>query len=306
MKKRENLIGQQFNRLTVIALDEEKTKNKKKTYWFCQCLCGNIKSIAASSLKSGASKSCGCLRNEKMREACMLDLTNKKFGSLTCISFSHTEEGRSYWKCKCDCGNEKIIRGNVLISGRTRSCGCKTKEFMAISKFIDETGNVYGYLTVIGSEFDDKDGKLKCKCLCKCGNVILVPGTYLRSSNTLSCGCKNPNTSFATMEIEKFLQENNLLYQKEYTFKDLTSEKGNHLRYDFAILNKKKDVIKLLEYDGPQHFQSTEFYGGKEYLMQLQKHDRMKDEYAKNNGIVLFRINYTQNLQKKLLEFLKL
>lgn len=40
--------------------------------------------------------------------------------------------------------------------------------------------------------------------------------------------------------------------------------------------------------------------------MQLQKHDKMKDEYAKNNGIILFRINNTQNLQKKLLEFLKL
>jgi len=34
----------------------------------------------------------------------------------------------SYWLCKCDCGKEKIIRGNDLKTGRTKSCGCLKME----------------------------------------------------------------------------------------------------------------------------------------------------------------------------------
>lgn len=35
-----------------------------------------------------------------------------------------TGRSRAMWLCKCDCGNEKSIRGSDLHSGRTRSCGC--------------------------------------------------------------------------------------------------------------------------------------------------------------------------------------
>jgi len=59
-----NLIGQKFNRLTVIefgGVDNNKVK------WICKCECGTIRKIAAHSLKSGATKSCGCISNEQMK-----------------------------------------------------------------------------------------------------------------------------------------------------------------------------------------------------------------------------------------------
>ena len=37
--QRENLIGKKFGHLTVIRLDEEKTKEKKKSIWVCECDC---------------------------------------------------------------------------------------------------------------------------------------------------------------------------------------------------------------------------------------------------------------------------
>lgn len=270
MKKREDLVGQRFGRLVVVELDEEKTKIKKKTYWICQCDCGNIKSIAASSLKGECTKSCGCLRNEKMRESKITDLTNKKYGRLTCINLSYTKQGKSYWKCICDCGNEKIVRSNDLISGKVKSCGCLKKEKMREEHLQNLTGKKFGLLTALSIDYDKTNPpNYYWKCLCECGNFHSVKTSDLNSGNTKSCGCKNPNTSFSTIEIEKFLQENNLLYRKEYIFKDLISEKGKYLRYDFAILDENKKVIKLLEYDGPQHFKSTNFYGGEEYLIQL-------------------------------------
>jgi hypothetical protein len=38
------------------------------------------------------------------------------------------------WLCDCDCGAKKVVAGNNLSSGNSKSCGCKTRE-MAASRF---------------------------------------------------------------------------------------------------------------------------------------------------------------------------
>lgn len=53
------------------------------------------------------------------------DLVGKKFGRLTVIEFSHLGKLlNSYWKVRCDCGEEKIVRGTNFTTGSTKSCGC--------------------------------------------------------------------------------------------------------------------------------------------------------------------------------------
>lgn len=54
----------------------------------------------------------------------IIDLTNKKFGMMTVINRAENRNGRPYWLCKCDCGNEKIVKGDNLKSGNVKSCGC--------------------------------------------------------------------------------------------------------------------------------------------------------------------------------------
>lgn len=53
-----DLVGQKFNKLTVLKL--QSTENK--TIWKCKCDCGNIVYVSSSHLKSGHTKSCGCLK----------------------------------------------------------------------------------------------------------------------------------------------------------------------------------------------------------------------------------------------------
>jgi len=55
-----------------------------------------------------------------------IDLTGQKYGKLTVIALhpKKCSSGRTQWLCRCECGNEKIIRGNDLRRGRTTSCGC--------------------------------------------------------------------------------------------------------------------------------------------------------------------------------------
>ncbi len=62
---RKDLTGQKFGMLTVVCLDEEKTKNKNRTYWLCKCDCGNpeLKSIVGTHISKGRTLSCGCLEH---------------------------------------------------------------------------------------------------------------------------------------------------------------------------------------------------------------------------------------------------
>jgi hypothetical protein len=50
------------------------------------------------------------------------------FGRLTVIEKVGVRNRHMLYRCKCDCGNEKNIRGSALVSGNTESCGCKNKD----------------------------------------------------------------------------------------------------------------------------------------------------------------------------------
>lgn len=52
------------------------------------------------------------------------DITGEVFGKLTVIGLSHSKEKRSFWFCRCECGNETIARKDALSNGHTQSCGC--------------------------------------------------------------------------------------------------------------------------------------------------------------------------------------
>ena len=52
------------------------------------------------------------------------DLTGKKFGLLTVIGLAETDTRKTYWVCKCDCGNMKTVRSDSLLCGAIKSCGC--------------------------------------------------------------------------------------------------------------------------------------------------------------------------------------
>ena len=57
-----------------------------------------------------------------------LNLLNRKFGKLQVIAFTESIKQCTFWLCRCECGNEKIIKGNSLTSSNTKSCGCSFKQ----------------------------------------------------------------------------------------------------------------------------------------------------------------------------------
>lgn len=65
------------------------------------------------------------------------DVTGKKFGKLTALSFSHrNNQKHAYWNFQCDCGNKTISDLSQIKNG-TKSCGKCNKNKIDINKAIE-------------------------------------------------------------------------------------------------------------------------------------------------------------------------
>ncbi len=128
MGSRIDLTGRRFGKLVALA-PTEKRMDSGSVVWQCRCDCGRSVEIPARRLVQGRAQSCGCLSHSSRR-----DYTGKRFGRLTVLEYAGTagslgKAGRaSFWKCRCDCGNELIVRQTELQNGGTQSCGCLQKE----------------------------------------------------------------------------------------------------------------------------------------------------------------------------------
>lgn len=233
----------------------------------------------------------------------MKDFTGCKFTKLTTL-FPVIVSGRHnkhfYWLCRCECGNEITCRTDCLLNQYIQSCGCMTIEgvYRRSKEKIKETiGSKFGKLVVeefAGYKKDSRGiNKAMFKCSCECGNKnFVVSGNSLRGGLTKSCGCLT--RSIGEENIKRILKENNIPFKAEYTFSDLYLNKNGLLRYDFALLNCNNQPIRLIEFDGDQHFKSVEYFGGKEGLSHLQYCDQTKNQYALSHNIPLVRIPYSK------------
>lgn len=62
----------------------------------------------------------------------LVDLTGKRFGRLVVLRLEETRGNKhgtnALWRCRCDCGGEKVAYSMNLRRGNTTSCGCYSKE----------------------------------------------------------------------------------------------------------------------------------------------------------------------------------
>lgn len=107
-----DLTGKRFGKLTV----ETYIGNSK---WRCRCDCGNYIEVATSDLPK--TKSCGC----SSHEGHPIDITGIKYNHLTAVCFDHCgDDSKHYWRFRCDCGNEVVLKKIYVTTGDVKSCGC--------------------------------------------------------------------------------------------------------------------------------------------------------------------------------------
>lgn len=116
-----------------------------------------------------------------------IDITGKKYGSLTVLRRSGTKNGQALWVCRCDCGTEKEVESYLLRKGLVKTCGCGAYK-IGERTFVDRTRMRYGRLTAI-KRVGTKHHEALWLCKCDCGNEVTVVAGSLSSGNTKSCGC---------------------------------------------------------------------------------------------------------------------
>lgn len=120
-----------------------------------------------------------------MKSNC-IDETGHTYGILTVLRQGKTKDGRSGWVCKCQCGNEIIVRGPDLRAHKYRSCGC----LKGTDRAIDITGQTFNYLTAIRYEYT-KNKKQYWTFKCICGREVILGKNQVTANKTKSCGCKS-------------------------------------------------------------------------------------------------------------------
>lgn len=285
MGKLIDLTGQHFGELIVISRGSNTKDNQAQ--WNCKCSCGKELLISSKTLRKGSIFSCGCKRITRCK-----DISNQKFGLLIAIEpIGHDNSNKKLWKCRCDCGNEKIIRASDLIAGKIKSCGCLKTEVLSS----DLTGKRFGYLTAIKQIGQGKRKDFLWLCKCDCGGEIIVSTNNLTSGNTQSCGCL---VSKGEIKICNWLKEHNISFAKQFVFPDLLGKNKTPLRFDVAILENDKP-IKLIEFQGPQHYTNIFKLSAEEWEYSLQR-DEMKRQYCKEKDIPLLEIKYNEAIEEKL------
>lgn len=217
------------------------------------------------------------------------------------IQFPPGKKDKNYYcLCECSCENhtKMYIQSSRLRNGLSSSCGCIRRENLAKRNADNSSvkvGNKYGKLTVIQDlgmrkqASRDKNERWSL-CQCDCGSEpIEVKNNMLQNGWKSSCGCLQSKGEHI---VETILKENNMQYIREYSFEDLIGEKGNKLRFDFAIFQNNQ-LSFLIEVDGKQHYTGPEATWTETHsLEEIIRYDKLKNEYCLTHNILLKRVPY--------------
>lgn len=189
-----DLTGQQFGRWTVIARAERPSS--RPTTWLCRCSCGQEKPVAAGSLMSGDSLSCGCLKRERTSERLLHDLTGQRFGRLSVIERVEDRGRAVTWLCRCECGNESRVGAAALKNGNTQSCGC-LRTTRGIDKLHDLTGQTFGTWLVKRRAPSGANYTTRWICHCiDCDGEKTFAAAVLVDNRAGACACQRTRRKF--------------------------------------------------------------------------------------------------------------
>ena len=216
------------------------------------------------------------LNNNEFIEKCI-----KKHGNLYDYSLCVYENTRSKVKIICNNHGEFELQASNHLHQNQGCVECvrEKHKFIKMSNYQIESlkkihDNKYQY------EKEVKNGRISIKC----DKHDWFEQSYWQ--HTYGNGCPKCKSSKGEKKIRNYLKSIGEKFEEGYMFDDCRLDKK--LKFDFYLLNKNI----CIEYDGKQHFESVEYFGGEKDFAKRKKRDIIKNEYCSNNNIKLIRIPY--------------
>lgn len=283
---------------------------KEKTTFRCK-ICNNVFLNSVYDILISIRKD-GCRKCQKRAK-------NKKDKSRTKPKEKYLSEVYNIWKDSIKIigeyigGNKKIetmcnkcgliwypISSSIIRGHGCPICGHKKTMESVIKKhdeFVDEIFDIYGnHVKILGLY---KNGSTPIEVKCNICNNEWSPFAQC----LIRRGCPKCNFSKGELLIERILKELNINFKTQYVIPGLKTTKNGTPRFDFVIFDNLK-IIKIIEYDGYQHFIPVSVFGGQKRFSQQQDVDKFKDLYCNENKIQIIRINYKQlkNINSELIK----
>lgn len=191
------------------------------------------------------------------------------------------ENNMTVMDCETSDGYRVCISLNNLMRGKSPtifSAELNPKHFeYNMRKYIADNEVQCEYIGLI-----DKHGS-KIECRCDCGDVFSTTSLLVRNGQQVRCQKCSQKQSSYEQKTEGWLIENGVEFYKQYKFNDCRDCRA--LPFDFYI--PSKNIV--IEVDGEQHYKERSRY----YSDVSIRHDSIKDEYCKSNGICLVRVPFS-------------
>lgn len=215
------------------------------------------------------------LRSQYVNSYTKIKLENIKTGAIGYMTFNSFQQGSRF----------DTHKGRIKLT---------YQEY--IRPFVNE-----GYqVDITEDEYNNVNSRTKVDVICSNGHKWSIARRTFTSSHQYCPICNQSglgSMSYGERLIYSILIGNSINFKREVS----VNIKGETHRFDFYLkLNNKKYFI---EYDGIQHYkESTGYLKGK--LIERQRKDRVKDQYALDNGITMVRIPYTENTVEKVIRIM--
>ncbi|MCU9614895.1 hypothetical protein OEV98_15225 [Caldibacillus lycopersici] len=152
-------------------------------------------------------------------------------------------------------------------------------------------------LDLLDASYKNTNSPLKYKCL-ECGYI--GEKSWKSAKNGYGCLACSPSSVGEKMIAEWLLQKK-IKHIRQYRINECRNNKP--LPFDFAVFDSQNHLFCLIEFDGEQHFNARDFFGGKEAFLKRQENDQIKNTFCRENKIKLIRISYLeQNQINRILE----
>ena len=277
----------------------EYVNNHSKVKIIC-CEHGIFEQEPNNHLNGSGCPTCSIIRrvnNRKIGLDCFIKIAANKHNNK--YDYSLVEYVNSHTKVKIICPEHGVFEQIPKDHLKGRGCNsCKyvlmgvllrsnVDEFVKKAKIIHGDKYDYGQTMYFNNH-------TKVKIICpEHGGFSQTPNDHLDGA-----GCAKCFESKGERNIRILLEKNNISYTQEKRFDDCKYKYT--LPFDFYL--PKHNI--LIEYDGIQHFESIEHFGGENSLLVNQQNDKIKTDYAITNNIKLIRIKYNENIEEKLCELL--
>ena len=194
-------------------------------------------------------------------------------------------------RCKID-GCEWYAIPNSILQG----CGCPEcsirkqikRQTKTHDQYIQEVAKISFDIEVIG-EYAGDGTPILHKCKIDGHEWMARPGNILQGQ-----GCPKCNTSKGEKTIANWLNKNNISYEQQKIFDGCRNKLP--LPFDFYLT----DYNIAIEYNGKQHYEPVDYFGGKEAFESVVMRDKIKENYCSDNNIHLIKIAYNTNIYEEL------